>query len=204
MTMPKAPPNSLLSDHLIRFPEWYVEGVLDPETHYRLVENAFEYAREAGCRPKDIYRKLKDTCNTEAEYTFVRELAKHRGKVEEFSGLYYTTDMDPAILDRLRGLTGALVRNFVPVKLLSQGRFFDMIVDGEDFDDYPVLIINDLFRVGPVSDALRRSISSIIIDRYQLGRQTCFGKILSMNLIMEKYGEDVVQLISENFLEVEK
>lgn len=196
--------NSWLEQHTARYPEWYAEQVLVPETHYRLVENAFEYAKDAGCRPLDIRNKLKAVCDTGIERTFVVELARHRGSVTDFSGLYYTGKMDPPILDRLRAITGALVRNFVPVKLLSQGRFFDMIVGGEDFDSYPVLIINDLFRDGPVSEALRRSISSLIIDRYQLGWQTVFGRIDSLPVISEKYGEDVVDLIVNSFLKVYK
>lgn len=187
--------------HVDRYKKFYANEVLKPEVHHRLVVNAEAYADDAGIRVTDIYDKFRRVCKTDAEWTWINVIA--RNAVPDFSGLYYLSSMDPPIIDRMRALVGACVRNFVRAKLVTQGRLFDMIIDNTELDDYRVLCLPDLMHgSGNVSEGLRRSVSTMFLDRYVAGHQICLGKIGSLKHVETLYGSDVSDCINSHFLAV--
>ncbi len=195
--------SALIAEHIIQYGRFYENGILVPSVHYRLVENAETYAGEAGIRPTDIYEPFSVINPTMLELDYVKTIA--RNSPCEFHGMYYVEPMDPPIVDRMRAIVGALIRNFEPAKLMTQGQLFDAIHGDVDLSDYKVLCLPDLVSApGTISDGLRRSISTMIMTRYIAGQQICFGQITSIGKITNLFGPDIAALIETHYVKVEK
>ncbi len=194
-------PLTLIDMHVAKFADYYANGVLVPSHHYRLVENIDNYARDAGIRVADIYAPFSAIKPTEVETDYVTHLCKTRGKFVEALGMFYNQEMDPLVIDRLRGFAGALLRNHIATKFMTQRRFFDLIIENEDFDEYTVIVLPDIFRhTNGLSDGLCRSTGSVLMERYSEGKHTIVGRIPSWKAIGNKFGEDIVELINSNFM----
>lgn len=194
-------PLTLIEMHMVKHAGFYETGVLKPEPHYRLVENIDEYARDAGIRVGDICVPFKNCNPTDPERVYVELLVKTGAKTVETLGMYYEKEMDPTIHDRSRVIAAAMLRYFIATKVINQRRFFDLIVEGEDFNDYTVLILPDIFRnIAGLSEGLRRSTSSILMERYSEGKHTIVGRITSMKEVANKFGDDVSGMIEQHFM----
>ncbi len=193
--------DSLLDLHKEKFKKFYEGGLLDPAVHYRLIENVEAYADEAGIRVGDVSAPLSPVCNTMEEQSYVRHIAANRG--HSLSGMYYQSEMDPPIIDRMRAICGTLIRNFEPAKLIPQGRLFDMIIDNVELDDYKVICLPDLMDdVFSIGDGLRRSVSTLFIDRYINQKQVVLGKIDNLKSVREKFGSQMADIISNKYMKI--
>lgn len=197
-------PETLIELHAKKYARFYATGVMDPKVHWRLVQAADTYAAEAGIRPSDLYIEFKTFCKTADERNYITMVIRHHGMPTEMAGLYYGMDMDPPIIDRYRGIVAALLRHFVASKLIMQGRYFDMVMSGDnEFSDTPVLCLPDLFRgADNLSEGMRRSIASMLLDRYVAGNQVCVGKIPTLKQIDNRFGSDVADLINHHYVKV--
>jgi len=194
-------PVSLLGMHVEKHKLFYENGVLDPVVHHRLVENAPEYARIAGIRVADIYEPFSGVCNTNREKEFTSIIARNTST--KIAGMYYTEDMDPPIVDRMRVITGTMLRNFEPARLITQGRLFDLIMDNSELSDFRVICLPDLMHATTsISEGLRRSVSTMFVDRYIEGLQIVLGKIGPLKKIGERFGSDVLEIIDLHYIPV--
>ncbi len=195
--------SALIAEHIIQYERFYENGILVPSVHHRLVENAEAYAEEAGIRPMDIYEPFSVINPTARELNYVEKIA--RNSDYDFNGMYYVEPMNPPIVDRMRALVGALIRNFEPAKLMTQGQLFDAIHGDVDLSSYKVLCLPDLISApGTISDGLRRSISTMIMTRYIAGQQICFGQITSIQKLENLFGPDISALVETHYVKVEK
>ncbi len=195
-------PATYLELHAKKFFKFYENGVLKPSVHHRLVENATEYALEAGIKPSDIYGKFSAIDPTHEEILYVSEVARRTHDFPLY-GLYYVGPQSPPVLDRMLAITGAMVRNFEPSRLLTQGQLFDMIMASFDLSVYRVLCLPDLMNsAGSIGEGLRRAVSTLIISRYAEGLQTCIGRVDNLITVGGVFGQDVSDLIASHYVAV--
>lgn len=96
--------------------EIYATGVLDKDVHKRLVADLGRYSREANVPRRMVWTSMAEFCS-EKEIEWVRNI-KLLGD-DGIAGLVYVGGMDPPAITRMSAMGGALLRNFISVRMAS-------------------------------------------------------------------------------------
>ena len=177
----------------------YATGVLDKEVHSRLVANLSQFAREANVPKHMIWTPLAEYCGPR-EVEWVRNLNQHVW--EGVAGMVYVGKHDPAVLLRMSAIGGAVLRNFVSVRMASVG----LLVD-EFRNEAPrerVLLINDFHS------------SKTQLPKWQVGlllammQQRYANELLtviyadSLDAVEQDYGNEMAGLIRQHYTRIEQ
>lgn len=145
-------------------------GKLLPGVHSRLVEELDRVAREAGITVQDITGHHYHLTDIERSYLLDFRRASAGGKL----GLIYVGQHDPAVLYRGRSICGALIRNFVPARLIAREELVERLFSSERGPTADCVVVPD-FHYGEAPVATRRALASWIAGRIARGGQTVLG-----------------------------
>ncbi len=165
----------------------YEAGVLDRKVHQRLAADLDAFAARAGIPPEAICKSLSEYVG-EAEEAWVREVLKHR---KNPSGLAYVGNWRD-VHQRMHGMCGAFVRNFVNARVLTVERFIE-----ERPATTVVLIPN--FHPGRLPGWKVAQLTDAFLER--AGTKSTVIAVGSMEALREDYGPAVHDVLS-NFLQV--
>jgi len=148
----------------------FKHGKLVPGFHDPLVQELERIAAEAGITVADVTGELYHLTDFEREYlTGFRRTGK-TGKL----GLIYIGAHDPSVTLRERSVCGALIRNFIPARLIVREELVSELFDKRRQPDADLVAIPDLsYADAPAST--RRAIGSWLMGRMARGRQTVIG-----------------------------
>lgn len=161
----------------------YTPGKLVPERHGRLVDDLSRIARESGIAERDITGH--DYALTPDEITYL--LGYRRASREGRCGLVYVGRHDPPVLSRCRSVAGALVRNFIEVRMMARAELVSHLMGEARVPPDACVICPDLTTEG-VTTGVRRMLSSWVTSRALRGHQTVFG-VPGMKDLADLFGE---------------
>lgn len=188
-----------LEEHVKKYQKIYEGGVLQPETHARLVVNMDSVAETARIPAKYIYTSAKDYCGP-----VDLEWAKRYKEVDK-AGLVFIGDVKN-VADRMMALTGAFVRNFKDARMYIVQDVVEDLKENE-MTDCSVLAIPN-FHVGSEKGkslpAWQASLLlGLLLDRYRSNKPTLIY-ITSFESLKLDYGAAIHDHIEHNFMKISK
>ena len=181
----------------------YASGVLEPETHARLVLDIENYARDAGVQPRWIWTALAETVG-KAEVEYVRQYKSH-GQADGVKGMCCVRKddhCDPAT--RMAAIAGALVRNFIRARVMTLGVVLDMLAT-RDTPDATCLLIPNFFQAkaegGSIAPWQIGALFDLLLQRSQTGSQTIVY-VTDMKALSTEYGVAFADLFTDHYLTV--
>jgi hypothetical protein len=118
------------------------------------------------------------------------------------SGLRYTTAMHPPVLERMSVMSGTFGRNSVEARLVTQSRLFSLIHSDIDVNSITVVMVPDLFfGLKSIRDTMRRTISSMLLERHIQGLPTVVSDVPTRNDLVQYLGPQCADVI-EGYLPV--
>lgn len=175
-----------MSDEKIKL--WTESGVLKPDVHERLILGIERYAEEANIPAKYIATPLSD----HLEDWQLKAVARIRSS--PYAGFVFTGDSSVA-LHKMQVIAGALIRNFIDVKVMMSGQAFR--ADSQQARKIEVLIVPDFF-VGNVSE-LHYDTIGVLADRMQANKKTILY-VSDYGKLKNKFTEFMFNLIESNWV----
>jgi len=161
----------------------FAPGKLLPGVHSRLVMELDRFAEEAGISVADITGANYHLTDVEKQYLRGFRRAHRSGK----AGLIYVGQHDPSVLNRCRSVAGALIRNFITVRMVPREVLIDRLFNGGPLAADCVIVPNFHYEGAPV--ATRRALASWITERLARGHQTVLG-VPSRKALSDVFAED--------------
>lgn len=96
------------------------DGILDERVHEQLLVRLPQAARRAGVPAEAICRHLRQYVEDDEERAWVREVMRHRASPP--AGLVYVGRFRSGVRERLEGMAGAFIRNFMDARVMYARR----------------------------------------------------------------------------------
>ena len=124
--------------HLQRYAHYYEGGVIDYDTHFRLVPNIEVYAKQAGIPEHYVYHtSIGILEGKEVKYakTWNELPSKH-----VFGGYY--TQKSEGYMERIYSIIGLSLRNYIDARIITLQDLITALKNGESIDNTLVCIPN--------------------------------------------------------------
>lgn len=173
-------------------------NVLDPAVHGGLIANLSGFSKDAGIDPKWVDYSLAAFCANEAVIDWVRNFRspKRYGLLIDNKSKWDSADLCSAI-------TGALMRNFINARLLTQTEFIDRVKTGYGAWESCVLMPN-FFMSGADVSMPDWQLSYLLDGLIMLNTHKCRVVLVTEDekTMSKVYGPSVSKHLSMNFQKV--
>lgn len=161
--------SNLLDPKVLDGPWWPPHGVLQPDAHYRVVQNREAIAKRAGLGAafmSAIWTALPAEV-TEDERGWVRGIVQRQ---EPQHRLYGGNIAHSAA--RFRTLVGWLVRNFIDARMMSVEEIVSASMEGEAVEAQVLFVPDFAIKGEPKSAPIQRAVLSVVRARFNTGLPT--------------------------------
>lgn len=145
---------------------WWKTGTLDPQRHYRLIQQRHAIALRAGlgvAYMSAIWEPLPATVSRELRQWLVNVIYRKPHHILVQGGLLATAEV-------FRALVGALTRNEVDARLMSVEQVMRHLTEEDEDIDAGVLFISDFALTGePRTEVVKRRVMGTIRSRINAG-----------------------------------
>lgn len=191
-----------LSTHKEKYKTIYDHGCLNPDVHHRLVVELDKYTALANVPARFIYQSATNFCQP-FEIEWAKKIASH---IEDGDYGLMFNDKCKDLDDRLYGLAGLLIRNFVDARVYTVQYILDMLADSDEIEGR-VIIIPNFFLMKSMGGSLPAwkisSLLGFLMERYSKGLPTIVY-IQQLNHMGEEYGKAFKDHIENHFTVVPK
>lgn len=168
------------------------EGVIKEDKHGRLIPDIEHYARGAGIHPQFIYRKAANWCS-ESELDWLRGLPTME---HTMMGGYYTGYPAGTSIDvRMMAMAGALVRNFIPAKVVT----VDEVLEGVKGD---VWFLPDFFLEGAALPGWKAQELLQRLHKHFAAMNRAVLYVESMSKMKGAYGAAIHRFVEQHFEQI--
>ena len=176
----------------------YETGVLDKEVHGRLVADLSRYSRAANVPKRMIWTPLSENCSQQ-EIEWVRDIRLHSG--DGVSGLVYVGELDPPALVRMSAIGGALLRNFIGVRMISVHR----LIEEAKQTDPPetVLMVHDFHSSSVKLPKWQTGLLASALENRSVSEKQTILYADSLDAVEQDYGPELVELIRREYTVME-
>jgi hypothetical protein len=183
--------------HQYVYAHMYEPGVLDPDVHYKLVEDFDHYLSIARVRPEFVINNMDSIGCGEVEQDWVRGIRKHASN--RIAGLAFIGSKNVA--DRMGAIVGACLRNYIDARIITVQELLRSMKDG-DAEDPTVLLIPNFF-IGKQSggDLPTWQVSQLLGLLYQrfFDNRLTVIYVQDMNALAEGYGLPFKEHVEKNY-----
>ena len=185
----------MLNEHAIKHQnigDVFEYGKLDRNFHAPLVNELTRFCAEAGVNPRDVSGADYHLTDFEKTYLLSFKTAASEGR----AGLLYVGQMDPSVSSRMKSTCGALLRNYVPVRMMYRDELVHELWDLKRTPRFDFIAVPDL-AVSGLPDAPKRAVSAWLLRRLSRGQQTAIG-VSNKKVLEDLFGGDA-SLITKHF-----
>lgn len=184
------------ADHMKRYAKYYASGVLNYDTHSRMIPNIEFYAKQAGIPEQFIYT-ASDKILTERDLKYLNSWG-HLGE-KNLCGAYFTKASERYI-ERMQMIVAVVLRNMIDAKVITVQNLVKELKNGNPVDSKLVCIPNLCISKHQGGDIATWELSSVVgwlLQRQGLGYQTVVY-IEDVKYIEAQYGTIIAELVSTN------
>lgn len=178
----------------------YDTGVLDRGVHSRLAQNLEHFAQRANIADVYILDKMSNFDCSDQEIAYVRTI-KRAAAAKHFGLIYHGKETKP-VMQRMMGVAGACVRNFIDAKVMSVQELFADIKAGNP-PTATVLCIPNFFVAksegGKIAEWNISELLGVLYARMARGQQTLVY-VSSMKELRTTYGDPIADHLKNNLV----
>lgn len=184
--------------HMKTYGKYYEPGVLDYDTHWRLVLNLSGYAAQANIPEYYVYHPAKDVLiDSDLEYL------EQWTKLPDY-GVYggVMTSKSGDASDRMAAFVGVMLRNFVDARYITVQDIVATLKRGDTIDSKLVCIPNFALPKNDGGDYAHWEASAVsgwLMNRHSHGYQTVIYAS-SESRIAEVYGSTLGKIVSKHYV----
>lgn len=186
--------------HLKTYKDIYAHNCLQPDIHYRLVIELDKYSAMSNVPARFIYKSATNFC-TPPELDWAMNLQKQLQ--DGMYGLIYS-DSCANVEDRMMGLAGLFIRNFVDARIYTVQFLLDTLASGEEIDGR-ILLIPNFFVMKSMGGSLPAwkisSLLGFLMERYSKGLPTVLY-VQDLKSLGDEYGKAFKDHIENHYLEL--
>lgn len=191
-----------ISKHKEKYKDIYNYGCLKPDIHLRLVVDMDRYVALANVPARFIYQSAKEFCEA-FEIEWAKKLASY---IEDGDYGLMFTDKCKDLDNRMYGIAGMLIRNFIDARVYTVQHILDLLKDGDDIEGR-VIIIPNFFLMksmgGSIPEWKISSLLGFLMERYAKGLPTILY-IQNLNSLDGEYGKAFRDHIENHYTIVPK
>lgn len=165
--------------------------ILDPEKHYRLIQQRHAVAQRAGlgaAHISAIWETLPPIVTRNQRQWLVNVIYKNPSHVLFRGGSKYVSEC-------FRALVGALLRNEVDARLMTVEEVVQIVMEGEQLEAGVLFISDFAVEDEPRSEPVKRKITGVVRQRINAGLPTALYAS-NINSVSKIYGAAFSQEVS--------